>query len=86
MCAETNLSAITLTNIWKAGKYLIFLFINNTGTGNSKPQPAGCLSQLSGEVGSDFTRVKTPGSESADTEGRDGRWVVNQGGEREACI
>lgn len=62
----------------------MFLFMNNTA--NSKLQPAAHRSQLSGEVGSDLTWIKTPGSESADAEGRDGLWVVNQGEQREAYI
>ena len=62
----------------------MFFFMNNTG--NSKLQPATHRSQLSGEMGSDRAWIKTPGSESADAEGRGGLWAVNQGEQREAYI
>lgn len=79
MHAESHQSAMTLTNIWKAESILMFLLMNDAGHRKCKLLPIVHMSELTGEVGSDFTGMRTPGSESAKS--RDVLWVVSQGGQ-----
>lgn len=57
----------------------MFLLMNDAGHRKCKLLPIVHMSELTGEVGSDFTGMRTPGSESAKS--RDVLWVVSQGGQ-----